>query len=75
MRLTINDTSFMVASSNTSNIKITEYNFNQALADFAKGKVAILIDITFDTEVDNNKLITELRSFNNTEDKNEGTGN
>lgn len=68
MRLTINDTSFMVASSNTSNIKITEYNFNQKLADFDKGKVAVLIDITFDVEVDNNKLMTELRNFNNAEE-------
>ena len=75
MKLTINDNVFMIASGPGLKINITEYNFNQALADFAKGKVAILIDITFDTEVDNNKLITELRSFNNTEDKNEGTGN
>lgn len=75
MRLAINDTSFMIAASNNSTIKITEYNFNQSLADFAKGKVAILIDITFEEEVDNNKLVSELRSFNNTEDKNEGTSN
>jgi hypothetical protein len=75
MRLAINDTSFMIAASNNSTIKITEYNFNQNLADFAKGKVAILIDITFEEEVDNNKLVSELRSFNNMEDKNEGTSN
>ena len=75
MRLAINDTSFMIAASNNSTIKITEYNFNQSLADFAKGKVAILIDITFEEEVDNNKLVTELRSFNNMEDKNERTSN
>ncbi len=75
MRLAINDTSFMIAASNKSTIKITEYNFNQNLADFAKGKVAILIDITFEEEVDNNKLVSELRSFNNMEDKNEGTSN
>lgn len=75
MRLAINDTSFMIAASNNSTIKITEYNFNQSLADFAKGKVAILIDITFEEEVDNNKLVSELRSFNNMEDKNEGTSN
>lgn len=75
MRLAINDTSFMIAASNNSTIKITEYNFNQSLADFAKGKVAILIDITFEEDVDNNKLVSELRSFNNMEDKNEGTSN
>lgn len=75
MRLAINDASFMIAASNNSTIKITEYNFNQSLADFAKGKVAILIDITFEEEVDNNKLVSELRSFNNMEDKNEGTSN
>ncbi len=75
MRLVINDTSFMIAASNNSTIKITEYNFNQSLADFAKGKVAVLIDITFEEEVDNNKLVSELRSFNNMEDKNEGTSN
>ena len=75
MKLTINDNVFMIASGPGLKINITEYNFNQTLADFAKGKVAVLIDITFDTEVDNNKLITELRSFNNTEDKNEGTSN
>ncbi len=75
MRLAINDTSFMIAASNNSTIKITEYNFNQSLADFAKGKVAILIDITFEEEVDNNKLVSELRSFNNMEDKNERTSN
>lgn len=75
MRLAINDTSFMIAASNNSTIKITEYNFNQNLADFTKGKVAILIDITFEEEVDNNKLVSELRSFNNMEDKNERTSN
>lgn len=75
MRLAINDTSFMIAASNNSTIKITEYNFNQSLADFTKGKVAILIDITFEEEVDNNKLVSELRSFNNMEDKNERTSN
>ena len=75
MRLVINDTSFMIAASNNSTIKITEYNFNQSLLDFAKGKVAILIDITFEKEVDNNKLVSELRSFNNMEEKNERTNN
>lgn len=75
MRLTLNETSFMIAASKGANITVTEYNFSKGLLDFAKGKVAILIDITFEEEVDNNKLIKELRSFNNLEDKNEGTSN
>ncbi len=68
MRLLINDDqSFMIASNPEVDLKITEYNFNQQLADFDKGKVAILIDINFAKETDNTKLVNELRSFNNME--------
>ena len=70
MKLTINDElNFMVASNPEVDIKVTEYNFNQQLADFDKGKVAILIDITFDKETDNTKLISELKALNKTEEE------
>ena len=70
MRLLINDDqNFMIASNPEVDIKITEYNFNQQLADFDKGKVAILIDITFNKETDNTKLISELKLLNKTEDQ------
>jgi hypothetical protein len=59
----------MITSNPEVEIKVVEYNFNQQLADFDKGKVAILIDIVFAKETDNTKLINELRSFN-TEVKN-----
>lgn len=70
MKLTINDElNFMVASNPEVDIRVTEYNFNQQLADFDKGKVAILIDITFDKETDNTKLISELKALNKAEEE------
>ena len=70
MKLTINDElNFMITSNPEVDIKVTEYNFNQQLADFDKGKVAILIDITFDKETDNTKLISELKALNKTEEE------
>ena len=59
----------MITSNPEVDIKVTEYNFNQQLADFDKGKVAILIDITFDKETDNTKLISELKALNKTEEE------
>ena len=69
IRLLINDSQFMMASNPEVEIKVVEYNFNQQLADFDKGKVAILIDITFSKETDNTKLISELKSLNKTEEQ------
>ena len=69
MRLLINDSQFMVASNPEVDIKVVEYNFNQQLADFDKGKVAILIDIIFSKETDNTKLISELKALNKTEEE------
>lgn len=69
MRLLINDSQFMVASNPEVDIKVVEYNFNQQLADFDKGKVAILIDIVFSKETDNTKLISELKALNKTEEE------
>ena len=70
MKLSINDTQhFMVTSSPDVEIKVVEYNFNQQLADFDKGKVAILIDITFAKETDNTKLISELKALNKMEEE------
>ena len=68
IRLLINDSQFMVASNPEVDIKVVEYNFNQQLADFDKGKVAILIDIIFSKETDNTKLISELKALNKTEE-------
>lgn len=69
MRLLINDSQFMVASNPEVDIKVVEYNFNQQLADFDKGKVAILIDIVFSKETDNTKLISELKALNKMEEE------
>lgn len=70
MKLSINDTQhFMITSNPDVEIKVVEYNFNQQLADFDKGKVAILIDITFAKETDNTKLISELKALNKTEEE------
>lgn len=69
MRLLINDNQFMVASNPEVDIKVVEYNFNQQLADFDKGKVAILIDIVFSKETDNAKLISELKALNKMEEE------
>ena len=68
IRLLINDSQFMMASNPEVDIKVVEYNFNQQLADFDKGKVAILIDIVFSKETDNTKLISELKVLNKTEE-------
>lgn len=69
MRLLINDSQFMMASNPEVDIKVVEYNFNQQLADFDKGKVAILIDIVFSKETDNTKLISELKALNKMEEE------
>lgn len=69
IRLLINDSQFMMASNPEVDIKVVEYNFNQQLADFDKGKVAILIDIVFSKETDNTKLISELKALNKTEEE------
>mgnify|MGYP003456571526 FL=1 len=69
MRLLINDSQFMVASNPEVDIKVVEYNFNQQLADFDKGKVAIIIDIVFSKETDNTKLISELKALNKMEEE------
>ena len=69
IRLLINDSQFMMASNPEVDIKVVEYNFNQQLADFDKGKVAILIDIIFSKETDNTKLISELKALNKTEEE------
>ena len=69
MRLLINDSQFMVASNPEVDIKVVEYNFNQQLADFDKGKVAILIDIVFSKKTDNTKLISELKTLNKMEEE------
>lgn len=70
MKLIINDElNFMVTSNPEVDIKVTEYNFNQQLADFDKGKVAILIDITFDKETDNTKLVSDLKALNKVEEE------
>lgn len=68
IKLSINDLSFMINTSPAFTLTITEYNFNQDLSDFAKGKVAILIDIEFAGEIDNSKVITELKHTINMED-------
>ena len=69
IRFLINDSQFMMASNPEVDIKVVEYNFNQQLADFDKGKVAILIDIIFSKETDNTKLISELKALNKTEEE------
>lgn len=69
IRLLINDSQFMMASNPEVDIKVVEYNFNQQLADFDKGKVAILIDIVFSKETDNTKLISELKALNKMEEE------
>ena len=69
IRLLINDSQFMIASNPEVDIKVVEYNFNQQLADFDKGKVAILIDIVFSKETDNTKLISELKALNKAEEE------
>lgn len=77
LRLYINDESTMVNSSGDVDIKITEYNFNSkeiTLADFEKGKVAILIDFTMSGENDHSKLKKELKNII-MEEQNEDTIN
>ena len=69
MRLLINDDNFMIASNPGIEINVIEYNYNQQLADFDKGKVAILIDIFFEKETDNIKLLSDLKTFNKTEEE------
>ena len=67
IKLSVNDLSFMINTISQFDIVITEYNFNQDLSDFPKGKVALLIDITFQEEIDNSKVIKDLKSIINKE--------
>lgn len=70
IKLVINDDLvFMMSSNPKVEINVTEYNFNQKLSDFDKGKVAVLIDIVFNQETDNTKLISELKALNKMEEK------
>lgn len=66
LRLYINEESAMINSSGDVDIKITEYNFNNkelTLADFEKGKVAVLIEFTMGGENDHSKLKKELKNI------------
>ena len=71
LRLMLNDQEFMINSISGASIDIKEYNFNQSIKDFTKGKVAILINIGFPNNNDNTKLLGELKSFFRTEVNNE----
>ena len=62
IRLTFNDDKkLMINTANTTTINITEYNFT--IKDFEKGKIAILIDFTFDKETDNLKTKQHIKEL------------
>ena len=67
IRLTFNDDKkLMINTANTTTINITEYNFNPkgfTIKDFEKGKIAILIDFTFDKETDNLKTKQHIKEL------------
>ena len=67
LRLMLNDQEFMINGISGASIDIKEYNFNQSLKDFTKGKVAVLISIDFPNDNDNTKLLGELKLFFRTE--------
>lgn len=76
LRLHINEEDFMINSSGKIRLEVVEYNFNNkeiTLSDFEKGKVAVLMNLYFENEIDNAKLKKELKDHN-LEDNNE-TGN
>lgn len=67
LRLHVNESNFMINTKGKIKINVKEYNFNSkelSLIDFAKGKVAILIDIYCEEGADNAKLKKELKDFN-----------
>jgi len=75
LRLYINSDTYMINANGETKIDVTELNFNTkeiTIADFAKGKAAVLINIYFEKETDNAKVQKELKE-NNTEDTNEST--
>ena len=67
IRLTFNDDKkLMINTANMATIDITEYNFNPkgfTIKDFEKGKIAILIDFTFDKETDNLKIKQDIKKL------------
>lgn len=72
IRLGINDTNFMLNTNGDTEIKIQEYNFSSKkynFQDFAKGKVAILIELALGGETDNSKVKSELKSYFTEEQK------
>ena len=71
IRLYINDNTFMLNGAGPVSIKITEYNFNKQLADFDKGKVAVLIDMVFNDEADNSKTLSDLKVLNQEDQNND----
>lgn len=69
LKFIINKESFMFVQKGPAVINVLEYNFNRDLADFPKGKVAVLIDIDFLQENDNKKVINEIRAFSSKEEQ------
>ena len=53
----------MMAGVEDTQVEIIEYNLSEGLQDFPKGKAAVLIDIHFPHEMDNAKLISELKNY------------
>ena len=67
MRITFNDEKeIMINTTSAVKIKIKELNFNPkdfVLKDFENGKVAIMIEMTFEKEVDNTKFKQEIKDY------------
>lgn len=63
IRVSINDTDFMISCPGETNIQIQEFNYNKDLDDCAKGKIAVLITFNFNQEIDNSKFVSEVKDY------------
>lgn len=63
LKLNINDDTFMITGCDGMSINIVEYNLPNDLGDCPKGKAAILFNIIIPENVDNTKVINELKAL------------
>lgn len=65
-RLIINEEKFMINGGGKATIKVRDINFTKKgieIKDFPKGKIAILIDIDFEKDIDNSKFKKEMKDY------------
>lgn len=63
LKFLINDQSYIFNCSGETEATVLEINYNQDLKDLTKGKCAILIDLYLTNEMENSKMLNELKAL------------